>query len=943
MRKFLKILGAAVGAIVALVVVAAVVIWLTFDPNDYKDYIAEWVENRTGRAFVIEDDLELMFFPWLGVSTGRVQLGNAPGFGEEPFASVDSLSVSVQLMPLLRRQVEIGTVSLGGLELDLAIDETGVTNWSDLLAPPSADAAPAVVDADREPFLQSLNIAGIDVDEGLIFWRENTSEVRYVLSELSVETGAIAPGRPVDAELSFRLVSVEPQLSAEIDASGTAIVDTARSVVEARELRVGFNLADGRGNERAAGAFDVDSVRIALADDELAFSRGNLTAALTSPPIGPERAEIQVDWSGASVDRAAGLLSVTDLATEFAGIAAAWELRGENLFEQPALTGVVRVPTQPLTAVVDALAVEIDAAARGTLGNFDASASFTALPATRQVTLSDLAVNALGIAATGDLSANENGALSGRFTTNAFDPSRVLRLLPQETLARIDVAALGPVTAAASVGYDPGTQQLSLDDLELGALGASLTGSVARLAGGEGYSGQVRIPALDAVALARVLGDLMPEPVPPAALGELALDTEFAYAANAVDLTALEARAAGIDLQGAVRVASLTDSPSWTGRIEVLPFDPQALLERIDRPMPARVDSAAFRSIRATAQVEGNASRNAFSNLNVVLDDSTVTGELTVSLTPQNVYTFDLAIDRLDADRYMPAAAETPPEGVAPVAAEVALPTDVLHSQRFNGAFEVGALTVTGLELQNVSASLSVGAGLGVVDAAHAELYDGTFDGNLALDARGDTPTLALEGTATTVEIEPLLADLRGTANMSGTGNFDLRLTGSGEVLSAVIQSTAGNIDFSLRDGLVRGVDIGNTLCTVYNARESLPRPARPSEPVTRYRLMRASADVVEGIARTQDLEATTDFMTVSGRGQSSLVSREINYNLVATLTNSIAIPSCETMDALIGRSIPMRATGQITAPQIEPDYGEILRNRIRGQLEDRLRDRLGL
>jgi AsmA protein len=146
-----------------------------------------------------------------------------------------------------------------------------------------------------------------------------------------------------------------------------------------------------------------------------------------------------------------------------------------------------------------------------------------------------------------------------------------------------------------------------------------------------------------------------------------------------------------------------------------------------------------------------------------------------------------------------------------------------------------------------------------------------------------------------------------------------------------------------MRDGTIRGIDVGNTLCTVYNARESLPRPARPGEPVTRYRLLRASAEVVEGIARTEDLEATTDFMTVSGQGQSSLVSREINYNLVATLTNSIDIDRCETMDPLIGRSIPMRATGSITAPEIEPDYGEILRGRIRDELEDRLRERLGL
>ena len=111
---------------------------------------------------------------------------------------------------------------------------------------------------------------------------------------------------------------------------------------------------------------------------------------------------------------------------------------------------------------------------------------------------------------------------------------------------------------------------------------------------------------------------------------------------------------------------------------------------------------------------------------------------------------------------------------------------------------------------------------------------------------------------------------------------------------------------------------------------------------MTRYTLLRGSAEVVEGIARTQDLEGTTGFMRVTGSGQSDLVSREVNYDLVATLTSSIAIETCDSMDRLIGDSVPVRVTGTILAPEIAPDYGQILRNRVRDELQDRLRERLG-
>jgi hypothetical protein len=105
--------------------------------------------------------------------------------------------------------------------------------------------------------------------------------------------------------------------------------------------------------------------------------------------------------------------------------------------------------------------------------------------------------------------------------------------------------------------------------------------------------------------------------------------------------------------------------------------------------------------------------------------------------------------------------------------------------------------------------------------------------------------------------------------------------------------------------------------------------------------LLRGSSTVTEGIARTRDLEATTAFLAVTGQGQSDLVSREINYNLVARMTGSIGINGCESMDPLIGDSIPVRATGTITEPDIQPDYGEIVRQRVRGEVQDRLRERL--
>ncbi|HSG65090.1 MAG TPA: AsmA family protein, partial [Gammaproteobacteria bacterium] len=447
--KLLKIIGVAFGVIVTLLVVAALALWLTFDPNSYKAYLADWVSEQTGREFVIEDDLELTFFPWLGVTTGNIRLGNAPGFGEEPFASIDRTTVSVRLLPLLRRQLEISTVRLDGFELNLTTDADGRNNWGDLVADGAAPEAPAPSDAPREPFLESLNIAGIDVNEGLIFWRINTSEVRYVLSELALETGAIAPGEPVDGEMSFRLVSVEPQLSADLTVNGTLVLGAAGAGLETRNLRIAFNLADGRGNERATGSMTVDSVQVGAADGPIEIARGNLTARLVEPPIGPDQAELQIDWTGAALERQSGTLSITDLATSAAGITARWEIAGNDLFGVPELRGAMRVDAQPLTAVVDALAVELAPDVRQNLGELSAQTTFLVRPTTREATLSGLRASMLGIELSGELSAGSDGSANGRFSTSDFELSRALSLLPEATRTQIDSQALGPVRISA--------------------------------------------------------------------------------------------------------------------------------------------------------------------------------------------------------------------------------------------------------------------------------------------------------------------------------------------------------------------------------------------------------------------------------------------------------------------------------------------------------------
>ena len=134
MRQLLKLSGFFVVAVVALLVLTGLAIKFFFDPNDYKADIETAVRDATGREFAIEGDLSFTLFPWLALETGGMTLGNAEGFGTDPFFQIDSASLSVKIMPLVfGDELSIGTASLDSLRVNLAVDESGRTNWDDLV------------------------------------------------------------------------------------------------------------------------------------------------------------------------------------------------------------------------------------------------------------------------------------------------------------------------------------------------------------------------------------------------------------------------------------------------------------------------------------------------------------------------------------------------------------------------------------------------------------------------------------------------------------------------------------------------------------------------------------------------------------------------------------------------------------------------------------------
>lgn len=421
----------------------------------------------------------------------------------------------------------------------------------------------------------------------------------------------------------------------------------------------------------------------------------------------------------------------------------------------------------------------------------------------------------------------------------------------------------------------------------------------------------------------------------------MAFDTRFSYDAgsDAATLDPLAVEVFGLQGSGTLQASAISTAPAFRGRAQVAEFAPRDLLRRFNQTPPQTSDDTALRAASIVTRFDITPAIGRFDELVIVLDDSRIAGSFIVDDFDDPSYRFTLSADRLDVDRYLPPPADEVADGER-AAGGMALSAQALNAIAIAGQARVADLELAGLRFQQVDAALNFGAGKADIGPARANLYGGEFTGALNVDTNGELPTMSLSGQATTLALEPLITALTGESNFTGTGSFDIRLTGRGPTVTDTVRSAAGTMSFALRDGVISGFNLGRTLCQVYNASASLPAPPRLPEE-TSYQLIQGMANVTDGVAAMPDLLARAPFMDITGRGRLELVDQQLDFTLESTMTRSLGIQSCDSLDRMVGNSFPWTLKGTIAEAEIRPDFSKYLRQRIEDEIRDRARERI--
>ncbi len=553
MLRTLKIISLTLLALLLLVVAAAVVVLLTFDPNRYTGEIARAVGARTGRQLTIDGDLHLTLFPWLGVKSGAIALGNAPGFGDTPFARLDELEVRVRIVPLLRREVEMGKVVVRGLALHLARDAAGRTNWDDLVAagkkgegkggnrgggeggapPPAVEPAPPTAAALP---VAALAIGGVEVRDASLVWDDRQAGRRVAVDHLDLKSGPVRLDAPIHLTVAGDVAASQPVLTGHLEGEVTVTPDLDHQRFQLQGVHLTGRVAGSALPVKAARAEVTGAATLDLAVQRYRGDDLHLTVEADGPLSG--RATVT---ASAEVDFTSGRVVAR-------GVHIAAHVEGKSL------------PGGKADATVAAdLAGNLDRR-HFDVSHLDVTAS-TAPAADKVGGSGHLTVPMLSV----DLDGPRVEAKQLRLEGEAAGST-----LPGKRLK-------GAVSAALTA--DLATGVATVRDLHLTALGLDLRGGVRATGLGATpvVTGSVRVAPFDPRALLTRLGQTVPETADPKVLRRASLTTEVEAAADRLRLTKVKVGLDKSTLAGWLAVRGFA-TPAVRGELTLDRIDADAYL-----------------------------------------------------------------------------------------------------------------------------------------------------------------------------------------------------------------------------------------------------------------------------------------------------------------------------------------------------------------------------
>jgi AsmA protein len=408
-----------------------------------------------------------------------------------------------------------------------------------------------------------------------------------------------------------------------------------------------------------------------------------------------------------------------------------------------------------------------------------------------------------------------------------------------------------------------------------------------------------------------------------------------------------------LKLSGRVDVSDLQDNARLKASIQSEPFNPRALAGSLQQPLPAFSSDKALTRMRFASDIDYSSNSARLNNINIVLDNTQVSGTVAVKDIDKQALQVKLKIDQLNLDDYQVAVAEDQPTSAAKPAGKAQavtplpmLPVETIKKLNADATVNLGKLVASGAELTDIALKATANNGVVKLSSLTAALYQGTANFAASVDVRPQQPRWTFDGSLADVQIAPLLSATSEIDWVEGHLNFNGKLTALGNQPDALKKTVQGPASFSLSNGVLRNLGLDRTVCQAIALinREQL---SKRFDKDTRLNTVKGELAFGNGRLTNTAFTAGLSNTSVKGSGYIGLLDETVDYRIGVRIIGELeeVDPACRVNKRYKDIYWPVRCKGSLKGEpsklcNIDSDgINEIARKMAEKEIETRAKD----
>ena len=408
-------------------------------------------------------------------------------------------------------------------------------------------------------------------------------------------------------------------------------------------------------------------------------------------------------------------------------------------------------------------------------------------------------------------------------------------------------------------------------------------------------------------------------------IGPIGKDFKQATIPLDLDLKALNELA--LKLNGNVK--SPGSNPGFDLAVDVKTFSPRKLLAALGQDFPVvTADPKALDQVALKAHVKGNPSKVEISDGILNLDESKLNFTANASEFSRPNLAFDIDLDRIDLDRYLPPKSEKPAETAKPAEKK---PIDYrpLRKMILDGRIKIGQLVVSKAHIQDVMVGVSAKNGIINLDPLKLNMYQGNVSGIGKLDVQQDTPSTHVNLDVKDIQVGPLLSDVLQKNILEGMTNAQVTLSMAGDDAAAIKKTLNGSGQLLFTDGAIVGIDLAGM---VRNVKAALSLEQKPAErPRTDFSELRMPFTLQNGVFNTPETSLKSPLIRLVAAGSANLVSEKLDFRVEPKLVATIKGQG--DTEQRSGLMVPVLVSGTFAKPKFAPDLAGVAKKQLQETL----------